>query len=284
MKTLFACLLVLGTSFADLPSDPTEYADWQSKMLQSITESKSKGDTQALEKLARYVSQLSLPYNLEQGDRPVFQAAKEAIISLPNHAEYFSQALEKSIVGEFAEAHDAATAVRVHPDRREIHLTLAQIPSAQVVKLLGELLYDERDPWKHEPTINRRPRPNSILATQTLNQIGLDGVQIIELKTTRDDEAALHQWKLWYEQVKAGNRTFRFKGDPQEYTLAGPVIESREPKATTPAPEMASGNASAPAKEAERKATGLPIWPLTLAGVLLAVAIWFATKRKPAAS
>jgi hypothetical protein len=209
---------------------------------------------------------------------------RRALQTIPNHAEYFSGALERAIQAEFAEARDAATTVRVQPDRGQIYLTLAQLPSPQVVGLLGELLYDERDPWKDEPKIDRRPRPNSFYATQTLNRLGLDGVQIIELKTTRDNEAALHQWKLWYEQVKAGNRRFRFQGDPQEYTLAGPVVEAREPTTTRPAPEIASENVSAASKEAENKATGLPIWPLTLAGVLLVVAIWFATKRKPAAS
>ena len=272
-----------GTSYADLPVDPVEYAEWQNKMLQAIAENQTKGDNQALEKLARYVFQLSLPTNLEQGGRPVFQAAKEAILSRPNHGSYFLDALERSIQAEFAEARDAATAVRVHPVRGEIYLTLAQLPSPQVVGLLGELLYDERDPWKDEPSIDRRPRPNSLLATQTLNRIGLEGVQIIELKTTRDDEAALHQWKLWYEQVKAGTRTFRFKGEPQEYSLAGPVSEPREQKGGHRVAE-AKDDQVFPTEAEDKKASSLAGWLPAIAGVLLAMAAWAVARRKSVAS
>ncbi|HEY1120307.1 MAG TPA: hypothetical protein VGE67_01850 [Haloferula sp.] len=275
------CAFFLECGYADLPSDPRDYAEWQGKMLQAVTDNHAKGDHEAIEKLARYVLQLSLPTNLEQGDRPVFRAAKGAILSLPNHGEFFSQALERAIDAEFAEARDAASAVRVDPSRDVIYLTLAELPSPQVVGLLGDLLYDDRDPWKDEPKSDYvRPFRNSAYAVDTLNRIGLEGVQIIEVKTTRDREAALGQWKLWYEQVKAGTRTFRFKGDPNEYSLAGPVVKAAEPVVRRP--ESKGANTSS--QEAIGKPSKLPVSALVGAIALLIAAIGVAMKKRSSAA
>jgi hypothetical protein len=37
----------------------------------------------------------------------------------------------------------------------------------------------------------------------------------------------IEAWQLWYEQIKSGNRTFRFKGDPKDYDLTGPVSKDK---------------------------------------------------------
>ncbi len=115
------------------------------------------------------------------------------------------------------------------PDLLRTFAVLKQLPSPQVVDLLGRLLEDDRDPWVVIPAgevAAGRPPPNSYLAARTLNQIGIEGVPLIEpLRNDRDHEAARDQWKLWYAQVKAGNRTFRFKGDPRDYNLDGPLPE-----------------------------------------------------------
>lgn len=203
-------------------------------------------------KLGQGLRKLSLESIYPSEERFEVQAeVRRALQAIPKHADYFSKALERAIDAEFAEARDATSAVRVDPSRDLIYLTLAELPSPQVVHLLGNLLYDERDPWKDEPKSDYvRPFRNSVYAVDTLNRIGLEGVQIIEVKTTRDREAALSQWKLWYEQVKAGTRTFRFKGDPQEYSLAEPVSKAAEPSVSAP---QTSG-----ANETSKEAAGKP--------------------------
>ena len=256
---------------------------WQAKAMTSVEELTPSSSVEEVFKVGQLAALGAETPGLQPERAAVALAARRKLLTDPAYIAPFKNGLERAIQAEFAEARDAATAVRVHPKRGEIYLALAELPSPQVIGLLGELLYDERDPWKDEPKSDySRPRPNSFNATQTLNRIGLDGVQIIELKTTRDNEAALHQWKLWYEQVKAGTRTFRFKGDPQEYSLAGPVIEPRESKSTRPAAE--SKRAFEASTETANKTTSMPIWPLTIAGALLVVAIWFAMKREPAAA
>lgn len=154
----------------------------------------------------------------------VFSRAQSVIMGIHNHAEYFENEIEVGIQGEFREA---AGKGGVYPWRHLAFSRLRRLPTPQSVELLGRLLDDDRDPWVVVPAgevSSGRPPPNSHFAARTLNQIGIVGVPLIEpLNTDRDHEAARDQWKLWYAQVKAGNRTFRFKGDPREYNLDGPV-------------------------------------------------------------
>jgi hypothetical protein len=232
-----------------------------------------------MEKLSRYVFQLSLPMNCEDGDRPVFHAARIALLSLPEHAAYFGRALDRAIKSEIDEVRDANASIRVRPNRDEIYETLVQLPSPQIVELLGELLEDERDPWKGQPASDyTRPLRNSFLAAQTLNRIGIEGVPLIEpIKDDRDFEAARDQWKLWFAQVKAGNRTFRFKGDPQEYNLHGPV-------AAVPAVKLAQQGSSSPGvSSANEVSDWIPSsWiPLVIATLVLIAALgsWLQSRR-----
>ncbi len=156
----------------------------------------------------------------------VLTKAQSVIMGISNHADYFENEIERGIQGEFREA---AGKGGVYPPRHHAFGLLRRLPSPQCVELLGRLLEDDRDPWVVLPAgevAAGRPRPNSHLAARTLNQLGIEGVPVIEpLNGDRDFEAARDQWKLWYAQVKAGNRTFRFKDDPREYNLDGPIPE-----------------------------------------------------------
>ena len=263
-------ILVLPLA-AELPKDAAEYEVWRNRMLEAISVNTRAADEKAMENLSRYVFQLSLPMNREEGDRPVYEAARTALMSLPGHDAYFAGALGRAIEAEFAEVRDATTAIHVRPNRDELFQTLGELPTPKVIKLLGQLLEDDRDPWKGQPAPDYDlPHPNSYLAAKTLNRIGIDGVPVIEpLGDDRDYEASRDQWKLWFAQVKAGNRTFRFKGDPQEYNLDGPVasvpvvnVERRGGQAADPSPAAGSTVGS-------RK----PVWiPLALAILVLGVA------------
>jgi hypothetical protein len=170
-------------------------------------------------------------------------------------------------------------------ERSSIIQSMGGLRDVQVVEELGELLSDME--WTEDP-IEHTMRgadygltsPNGKLAARAL-------ARLVENPPINKDpfnylDSDIEPWRLWYQQVKAGNRTFRFKGDPNEYSLTTKAsAEIREPKIDR---ESRSNEVPASSVETEKKATGLPIWPLALAGVLLAVAFWFATKRKAAAS
>jgi hypothetical protein len=86
----------------------------------------------------------------------------------------------------------------------------------------------------------------------------------------------IEAWRLWYEQVKSGKRTFRFEGDPQEYNLAGPVAKTAEPAMD----RSQSLLADQPPQEVMANPSKLPVVPLAGASTLLVVAIWLAAKKK----
>ncbi len=82
-------------------------------------------------------------------------------------------------------------------------------------------------------------------------------------------------WRLWYAQVKAGTRTFRFKDDPQEYNLDGPV----QVAAVAPSPRKDSSDAPVPTESGRT----FP-WPLIGSlSALAAAAGWYFFRRKSVA-
>ena len=167
---------------------------------------------------------------------------------------------------------------------------LSLMPSPETVRVLGGFL---SDPWGLLP--NAKPggnysndkqglSPHASRAMSALAKLPLENRPVQSPPDQIYYWNDINTWKLWYEQVKAGTRTFRFKGDPQEYSLAGPVTEGREAKDTRPNRDTNNGHVPAPPVEAVATTVGVPIWVLGLAGGLLAVALWFAMRRKPAAS
>jgi len=80
--------------------------------------------------------------------------------------------------------------------------------------VLGELLFDERDPWKGIPT-DATWMPSCSLAVVALHNLGLENPPVnTSYADYRND---LRTWQLWFEQVRAGNRTFSFKADKKVY-------------------------------------------------------------------
>jgi len=193
----------------------------------------------------------------------------------------FPEQIRDHILKKKEEFKSAQISLDDYQSARHLFGPLGRVPDPRVVGLLGEFLHDED--WPAGKSLEAeldKLQPNSVLAMRTLgNLLEKPAVQGEPSSYQLHDVAT---WQLWYEQVKAGTRTFRFKGDPQEYSLTGPVREAREPKTTRPA--IVSNSAQKGPTETANKTTGIPIWPLTIAGVILAVAIWFATKRKSSAA
>lgn len=88
--------------------------------------------------------------------------------------------------------------------------------------------------------------------------------------------ANIEPWRLWYAQVKAGTRTFRFKDDPQEYNLDGPVGRAIESMGIRPVKSLTVSNA------AVEKATGSGFsWPILLAAMAVCgTGAWLALRGK----
>ena len=133
------------------------------------------------------------------------------LINTPGHAEYFGNLLKAT--------------PRNH-NRRYWYQYLQNLPSPETVRVLGELLADDSErPALAEDRSNLEEyftvNPNCDRAVKVLQHL-LDNPPVpkgSDYEFNRDLEA----WRLWWERVKAGKQTFRFVGDPQEYTLEGPA-------------------------------------------------------------
>lgn len=215
--------LMVASVRADLPTDPEEYREWEARMLSSIAGKKEKADEESYLKLTGYICQLSLSTNREREGRPVSNAAREALISFPDHAAYLERLLEQAVQAEYAEARHQPR-ISAPFNQYQLFVAIKELRTPSCIALLGKLLEDDREPWKDKPEKDGdRPGANSTFAVSTLNALEIQGVSVMPLKSDRDFEAARNQWKLWFGEVKAGTRTFRFKGDPREYNLQGPV-------------------------------------------------------------
>ncbi|GAA5483209.1 hypothetical protein Hsar01_02438 [Haloferula sargassicola] len=165
------------------------------------------------------------------------------------------------------------------PDLMRLYVVniLGELKTPQSVKVLGGFLSDTRhmlDPRLYDVGI---PTANAYLSQQAL-------IRLLDDPPTFDEELFaraenLRTWQLWFEQVKAGTRTFRFKGDPQPYTLTGPAERELRPGQGLAGVEernLRRVPGVAEEERAEEQPDEKPLWWVGLVagtGILL-IAIW----------
>lgn len=152
------------------------------------------------------------------GDREgVRRELQEALVAIPGHAEWYHR--------EILQKREYALQGRTDLVKGSVYWdfeTLGNMPSAESVKVLGSFL--EACPATPAADVDRDwPSRSALYAAIAFHIIGIDSPPVHK----RPDMVRPHDirpWQLWYGQVKAGTRTFRFVGDPAEYSLAGPVV------------------------------------------------------------
>lgn len=157
------------------------------------------------------------------------------LVSIPGHAEHYRRKMEEGMARFEAtpEGRRSLLMGAFGSKQSEIFQALEVMPSPETVKVLGDYLSDERG-WDSEkgheiPTDDEGnidgeglvnvQRKNCNVAVSSLARLIENPPESENVYPT----AALPAWRLWYNQVKAGNRTYRFKGDTTEYDLNGPV-------------------------------------------------------------
>ncbi len=214
------------------------------------------------------------PYGDRQG---TFKILKDTILTIPGHAtwhgEQIKQLTDAEIEGRPTGKHSL--------QRWWYYETLQQLPSPETVKVLGEFLFDERDPWKHLPTDDGgRWHPNSLYAVRALNKLGIRNAPV---KREHWDPADLRTWQLWYEQIRAGTRTFSFEGDDAIYSLSGPVRTALDPGDILSESRRSPAAGTGAAAEAKPESSKVPlIAALSLALLSLILAARRAMLNRPA--
>jgi hypothetical protein len=162
----------------------------------------------------------------------VYLKIQNAMLLIPGHADYFAKEIQisraKAIDRQAREGGE--TRWEHYDDVRSAAIeTLQNLPSPEAIRVLGELLSDSE---KTGPQITEGalpdafgPPPNASLAADALKLL-------IEKPPVPQDrnwqkKGDIEAWQLWYEQIKSGNRTFRFKGDPKDYDLTGPASNDK---------------------------------------------------------
>lgn len=164
--------------------------------------------------LARLLRGIKLFSKTPAQENELYLRIQALIAADANHATYLEEKLESLRTNDSSNYYQSM-------DHRErfwmIDQTLSQIPTPEVVTLLGNYLYDERD---NPPPFQQFQdwidvEANSRLAVRALVHIGIKNQPVHPKKDYDDSDLAT--WKLWWEQVKAGTRTFSFEGKDIAY-------------------------------------------------------------------
>jgi hypothetical protein len=272
MKKLTTIVLI---GFLTIPfpgSASEERAAWFAERWKIIEEAHVRPDEKAIKNLGAIARGLGRKKEeLTPETKELYDAAVRTLLAIPGHAEWSGKEIK-------AMTDDAVNRTGLQFEgRREWHFeTLSQLQSPETVKVLGEQLFDDRSPFKGPPN-DAEWIPSSNFAVSALHKLGLDNAPVKSIYA--DPRNDLRTWQLWFEQVRAGTRTFSFKGDKTIYSLTGPVSTALDPSEVRPAaPQPAPGSASV-----SPGSSNPSVWiALSLAVVALIFAAKLAFTRKPA--
>ena len=149
----------------------------------------------------------------------VHRLAKEAFMAIPDHADYLAKHIEQERA-KMAEEVRLGGGRGTYDRERDLGFAiLRQTPTPSAVKVLGEFLNDDRDEPPPPETADdlAHPSANSRFAAKALGELIANPP--VKSNPRSYGKADIETWKLWYAQVKAGNREFQFKGDDRVYRM-----------------------------------------------------------------
>jgi len=222
----------------------------------------------------------------DQNQVAVANRAAGLLIDIPGHAEYFRDRLLAAQVAHRDDITSILAGAKFNDylqKQGDIIEVLGQLRSIETVKVLGEFLSDSWiNPATTERRIEERIGPMSLVAVRALSKLPLAN-KPANTRYDHEAEGDLKSWQLWYGQIKAGTRTFRFEDDPQEYDLSGPA--SAEKLREIEQGRIRDGEKGKGRREAESEARknegvkGVSVG-IVVSGILVAtVAVWYFVRR-----
>ena len=173
------------------------------------------------------------------GTLEVNEKLKNALLAIPGHAKFFRDEINQARA-KYEEALKGGDESLIGETRQNLagkllfeFSTLDHLPSVETVGVLGEFLSDERGyvkmpehPTLDDLTTDVSGSPVFRRAATALGRLPIVN-KPVPAKTQFRTPEDVAPWKLWYEQIKAGKRTFRFEGDATEYDLNGPASKDK---------------------------------------------------------
>ena len=172
----------------------------------------------------------------------IYDLAREKMTSIPDHANYFTDKIEESWNSNAEKVRkiefppdwetklekliQSGSDLQYYMDwqraqwgnyeeiRSENLRMLGHIPSKESVRALGYYLRE-----RNLSGIKIEPPVTGELAAGSLSELISDG----PTRTGQSSWEDVPKWQQWFDEVKAGKRTFRFVGSDVDYTLDGPA-------------------------------------------------------------
>ena len=260
----FRCSIVILLFCISLP--PTRGDSWSESFQKQIEAIPAEPSAEELLMLARLSSNdPSIPERVA-----VKHQAWDRLRSVPDFANrlagHIKTEKERWLSGE------ELSSARYDRQRDWTLSPMGKLPDPSIVRVLGEFLPDTEWPGYDSPikaAMDGCPPPNALLAARALGQL----IEKPPLQKNPDEYSLddVTTWELWYAQVKAGTRTYRFKGDPQEYDLHGPV--SKIVTSTETLPGSSTTDADLGDQSTARKRS-FPVIAFLAACGVLGLAMW----------
>ncbi len=247
-----SAVITLVVNFAFLTSLFGRSADWLDRRMNDlIVAEKIENREDKIAALGKFMS-IGSHGGMDADQKVVYGKAQTALLSVPGHAKYYQdkiEAMRAEVLVNFKKSEAEISKMQVeglevfndsHYESFCVNAfrVLAHLPSPESVAVLGFYLNDPvgRDgktllggPRKM-PGDDFGPRPiNSEGAAIAIRKLGIEHPPFPPYEDqgmwyVRDGE--VDAWKNWWNDVKEGRRTYRFKGSSIEYGADGPA--SRE--------------------------------------------------------
>lgn len=233
----------------------------------------------------------------------IYDIARDKMASIPGHSDYFTDKIEeswkshaervrtfeaqpewKAAMEKAEQTGEASEGIfnlisGMWGDYGEISSKnlrmLGHIPSTESVRALGHYLRKREEPGIkiHSPDTERP-------AAESLTELIADG----PMQTWRASYEEVAKWQQWFDEVKAGKRTFRFVGSNVEYTLDGPADAKNLKRIRNDAGVLRSeakrGQTTVTEAQSEANAKGAAFYVGLLAAILFCLsALAFLYKR-----
>ena len=239
------------------PTKPDDAVAWYQKMENGINKWTQEDNVDVkIENLSDYVMKFGeqIPGHADPRWHQAFKHAQAALLATPGHAKYFQDKIESLRTEVLATGNISDEELtRLQDEGREIpHVTdyerycsmtafptLQHLPSAETVAVLGHYLNDPVGrngknllgyPMRI-PGDDLTSRPcNARMATESIRHLGIEHPPYPFAEGRPGEylpEKEIGAWKDWWNEVKAGKRTYRFKGSPIEYGADGPATKEQ---------------------------------------------------------
>lgn len=219
---------------------------------------------------------------LNDEHKTVLRRSQSMLIAIPEHAEYYEKKIKDGMALIENQPDDGLPRRTFNAPRIEIFQILEQIPSPQIVRVLGDFLSDDRGGFEYkqgDPMPTADDIAHGSLRNSGYASIALYGLIDNPLTPYRGyfiENVDVPEWRLWYNQVKAGNRTFRFKGDSTEYNLNGPAGSTKTPDAKRSDPRAITNSPVESKKESGSKA---PTITAIIVVLMIGAGYWIYRKK-----